>query len=155
VTTNARDVLGDCREARADLVDGIMGSEWRRKWTLVVTLLRTVLHVLDKVDGEGDPAVRVAVSDAWDNLKRTKPNPDIFWQFVDEDRNLIVKLYKHRAGQNASVFLGEPVVVETSYSMNDGPFVGQDPRDVADRAITWLGDYLDAIDEAVSTAERP
>jgi hypothetical protein len=30
--------------------------------------------------------------------------------------------------------------------MNDGPFKGRDPRDLADEAIAWLEEYLDRID---------
>ena len=99
MTVAARIVLEDCRKAYADLVEGIQGSEWRCKWTTVVTLLRVVLHVLDKVDGGSDPKVRSAVDGAWGELNRTKPLPEIFWRFIEEDRNLILKQYAHRAGQ--------------------------------------------------------
>jgi hypothetical protein len=43
---------------------------------------------------------------------------------------------------------GEP---ETWYHINSGAFVGQEPRDVAARAIEWLGGYLDGIDGAIGT----
>src|SRR5664280_946835 len=42
MTANARIVLADCREAHGELVDGLIGSLWRRRWATVVVLLRTI-----------------------------------------------------------------------------------------------------------------
>jgi hypothetical protein len=30
--------------------------------------------------------------------------------------------------------------------MNDGPFKGQDPRELVDQAITWISNYPDEVD---------
>ena len=42
MTANARIVLAECREAHGELVDGLVGSLWRRRWATVVVLLRTI-----------------------------------------------------------------------------------------------------------------
>ena len=149
--TNARVVLSDCRDAHAELVDGLQGSEWRRRWTTVVVLLRTVLHVLDKVDAPRSEGVRAAVDARWERLKSSKPQPEILWGFIDADRNLILKEYEHRAGQSARVFVGEGRA-ETTYHMNTGPFAGQDPREVAADAMKWLEHLLDDVE---ADAGRP
>jgi hypothetical protein len=84
MTTHARVVLADRRDAHADLVDGLQGSDWRRRWTTVVVLLRTVLHILHKVDAERDPEVRSAVQAVWLDLKASKPEPATLWCFIEE-----------------------------------------------------------------------
>jgi len=152
MTANARIVLADCREAHGELVDGLVGSLWRRRWATVVVLLRTTLHVLDKVDGASNPAMRSAVDDAWKKAK-----PDIFSGFIESDRNLLLKEYNFFAGQNATVYVGEDRS-DITYSMNDGLYAGQDPRVVASQAIEWLDQYLSDIDQVarvgIPTPER-
>jgi hypothetical protein len=148
MTANARIVLADCREAHAELVDGLVGSLWRRRWATVVVLLRTTCDVLGKVDRvEGAKEVRDAIDAAWFKLNEDKP--DIYFKFIKSDRDLLVHEYQYLAGQNATVLLGEKRT-EITYSMNDGPFKGQDPRAVAAEAMEWLERYLDDIDLAAA-----
>ncbi len=104
-----------------------------------------MLHVLDKVDAAGDSKVRAAADEMWRELKASKPQPDIFWRFIDEDRNLILKEYQHRAGQSATVFVGVGSTA-TTYHMNSGPFIGEDPRQMAGEALDWLSAVLDDIE---------
>ena len=144
MTANARIVLADCREAHGELVDGLVGSLWRRRWATVVVLLRTTLHVLDKVDGASNPAMRRAVDDAWEEVK-----PDIFTAFIESGRNLLLKEYSFLAGQNATVYVGEGRS-DITYSVNDGLYAGEDPRAVARQAIDWLEQYLTDIDSAAA-----
>lgn len=141
----ARQVLDDCRDALDELTDGLQGSLWRRRWTTVVVLLRTVLHTLDKVDGEGSPALRRAIDAKWQAWKDSKPAPALLWAFIDEDRNLILKEYEHRAGQSVAVHVGSGTS-QTWYHMNTGPFEGRDPRDVAAEAYVWLTALLDELE---------
>lgn len=139
-------VRSDCVDAHADLVDGLQGSAWRRGWTTVVVLLQVALHVLDEVDAEADPALREALDQRWTDLRSTMPSPELLWCFIEEDRNLILKEYEHRAGQSATVFVGTGTA-ETTDHMSSGPFEGRDPRAVAAEAIgglTRLPDDLDA-----------
>jgi hypothetical protein len=145
MTANARIVLADCREAHGELVDGLMGSPWRRRWATVVVLLRTTLDVLGKVDRvEGAPEVQDAIDAAWIMLNEARP--DIYFKFIKSDRDSLVHEYQYLAGQNATILLGEKRT-EITYSMNDGPFKGQDPRAVASQAIEWLDQYLSDIDQ--------
>jgi hypothetical protein len=149
MTTQARWVLSDAREAVEDLVDGIQGSQWRRRWTAVVVLLRTTMYVLKDVDAKGDSRLDRVVTEMWNELKATEPDPPIFWDFIDRDRQLIAHFYEHRAGQSVNVFgkiVGNIPYSETSYQMNEGTFAGQDPRNVARQALDWLQWYLDETD---------
>lgn len=99
---------------------------------------------------ELDPAVRVAVQAVWLDLQASRPEPDLMWCFIEEDRNLILKEYLHRAGQSVRVFVGAGRA-ETTYHMNGGPFSGEDPRHVAAKAIDWLESVLDDVDARTAT----
>jgi hypothetical protein len=164
LTEHARAVLSDCRDAVAELTDDLQGSMWRRRWATVITLLRAVGHVLDKVDGSSSPEMRSAIDAAWQTILKTKPDPVLFWGFIEEDRNLLLKEYRFVAGQGVTIFAppmqvkamvpGRPTTAspivegrsELVYKMSDGPFKDQDPRDVARRALDWLENYLGSID---------
>lgn len=69
---------------------------------------------------------------------------------------MLLKQYQLRAGQNVTVYMGRPSPrSEITYTMNDGPFKGQDPRELIDQAITWGSDYLDEVDRRTRAAEEP
>lgn len=107
MTTAACQVLEDCRGARSELVDRIQGSAWRRRWIVAVALLRAVGHVLDKVDGSRSAShKRAGVTRWWKALGSSKPKPEIFWLFIDEERNAIVKEYEINAAQGVTIQIG-------------------------------------------------
>lgn len=109
-------------------------------------LLRTVGYVLSKVDSLRYDAYKDAIEKAWRNLCDLKPEPTIFWEFIDEERNNIVKEYEIRAGQNDTVYLGQNKLADYQYRINAGPFNGRDQRDVLKEAIEWWESYLSDID---------
>jgi len=63
-------------DAHAELVDGLQGSAWRRRWTTVVVLLRVMLHVLQKVDAAAEPSLQRALDERWRHFVETKPAPN-------------------------------------------------------------------------------
>ena len=164
MTVAAREVLEDCSQAVAGLVDGLQGNEWRRQWILAIALLRAVGHVLDNVDGKRTPKYRIAITNWWKSIGRTKPDPTIFWQFIEQERNLILKEYQMNAGQGVSIRVplayfnvktGEewttpPLPTLYHYTINAGPYKGRDQRNVLKEGIEWWANQLNAIDEAAS-----
>ena len=104
MTQAARTVLEDCRGALEDFNRDLQGEKWRRHWILCVTLLRAVGSVLEKVDGKADPKLKAIIDHAWKSLKKEK-SPHIFLDFIEEDRNLAVKVYQMRAGQGVIIDL--------------------------------------------------
>ncbi|WP_020161261.1 hypothetical protein [Methylobacter marinus] len=156
MTKHAREVLEDCKVAAAEIKDGVTGREWRIKWVAAVALLRAVGHTLRKVDASSDQTMEQLVSEAWDKLVSTKPEPKIFWQFIEDERNNILKEYRLGAGQGVTIRPGtlhvnlkngeqwsepgEPTLFH--YKMTSGPYKGRDQRDVLNEAIDWWDAYL-------------
>lgn len=152
MTQQARIVLNDCRGALDELMMGVHDSRWRRRWITTIVLLRTVGHVLDKVDSQQNPMMKAAIDDAWAQLNSQKPNPVIFWQFIDDERNNIVKEYLFGAGHNITVYPGANRPADFDYVINTGPFKGRQQSEVIEEAIQWWEQYLDAIDVAAWNA---
>ncbi len=73
MTRYARLALDDCRTALVQLRAQPTGLLWRVQWVAAVALLRSVGHVLDKVDGASDQRVRSIVDTAWRELNDSKP----------------------------------------------------------------------------------
>jgi hypothetical protein len=164
----AREVLSRCSYLLKELREAPTGVAWEAKYSGALALLRSVGHVLDKTDSSFSTALKTAISQWWKELKSRKSADAIFWQFVDQDRNLILKESKLRAGQSVSVFVQgvsavalaagqeRPASVPQAavpkanfaYQMNAGPFVGDDPRDLIEEAIRWWNDQLDQIEKS-------
>ena len=132
----ARTVLEDCKQAAALFTPWLQGSQWRIAYMANVPLLRAVYHVLKSRDAAVDPAFRNKFK-TWDsNLWASKPAPEIYWEFIVSERNLLLKEYQSFAGQGVTVpgvqievnlKTGEQKVtrlgeVEHYYTMNGGVF---------------------------------
>lgn len=165
MTIVARIVLADCELAVTDLGGLGVGSEWSRRWVALVALLRAVGHVLDKVDGQRSRELRRIVHDEYRKLKDSKPEPHIYWGFIEEERNLVLKEYRfrgvHASGLNVTSLTGpsskgqqftrtreEPGDLHL-HVFDEGPFAGRNHLDVATEAIRWWRSYLDQIDALV------
>lgn len=160
MTTQAREVLEDCRIAVRRLTEGVAGKEWRIAWVTSVALLRAVGHVLRNVDSKSSLAMAQAIETAWQGLSATKPEPKIFWQFIEEERNNILKEYQLTAGLGITVrpgtahlnlqtgeHRGEPGLPTLyDYAMRSGPYEGVDQRLVLSEAIAWWESYLGSIE---------
>jgi hypothetical protein len=106
----AREALEWCRYGHRKMrSDPTMGPDWVLDWVLIwagtIALLRAVGHALDKEDAKSDARVKKAQGAWWDKLKATKPNPSIFWQFIERDRNLLLKAAELTVEPSAIVFL--------------------------------------------------
>lgn len=149
MTQNARRVLNDCKLVLRELQSEPRGAQFRIRWVAAVALLRAVGHVLSKEDSRAGLAMAQAVDSEWDNLKTTKPEPRIFWQFIEDERNNVLKAYQFRAGQSVIIRIGGPTTY--TYEMTSGPFVGRDPRALVSEAIDWWELYLDKVDRRAAS----
>lgn len=166
MTLAAHTVLGDCIQAAAQLTDGVQGAQWRISYMANVALLRAVYHVLESRDVAGDPRLRQAFMIWSADLLKSKPKPEIYWEFIVSERNLLLKEYQSSAGQGVTVpgnlfemnlETGEQKSsrlgsIEHHYTMNDGAFMGRDHRDLVQEAISWWYDQLEMLEKAANVA---
>jgi hypothetical protein len=118
----------------------------------VVALLRAVGHVIDKVDGQRSREIRRIVDEEYRKLKDSKPEPHIFWGFIEDERNLVLKEYRfrglHVSGFNVTSITGASLKTAQQFTLtregvgdlhlhvfNEGPFAGRNQLDVAIEAI--------------------
>jgi hypothetical protein len=68
--------------------------EWRTSWVAGLALLRTIGHVLVKVDSLTSKKHAETIKAAWESWKRDKKENWILWDFIEQERNNILKTYK-------------------------------------------------------------
>ena len=157
MTNQAREVLSDCEAALGSLADCEYGSEWRRHWVTVLALLRAVGHVLEKVDSKSSPRMAFIVREQFNLLKRTKPEPRIFWNFIEEERNNVLKEYRisgvHASNASSVTFFagGRNVTASADgtthmHVFDRGAFTGRHQVEVAAEAVAWWTAYLQKVE---------
>jgi len=163
MTAAARLVLADCEDALRDLEESDSGPMWRRRWVAVLALLRAVGDVLDKVDGRANRRLAEVLKRERKQLAASKPKPQIYWNFIRDERNFVLHEYKFRAFPYArgtgtelavrSRVSGKMMIAKGNNDhelhitlLLDGPFKGQREVDVVAEAIQWWKAYLDRID---------
>lgn len=121
----------------SDIVDGDDElPEWRLHWVSGLALLRTVGHVLAKVDALASPAHAAAVDGLWAALKADRQSSAIFWSFIEEERNNLLKTYTFGAKLSSD---------------EDGYFIefadGQDAFQLFREAVYWWRHQLELLEE--------
>jgi len=183
--TAARNVLDDCRWALNQHTPDLQGEAFRVSWVALVALLRAVGHVLRKVDAErSDAHLKAAIHRHWTKLNARKAarEPAIYWDFIEQERNMVLKQYTLGAKRIAHLLPSGPIdpdkgriaihielsggkskpgrtgriefssPVEVRSEITGGPFKGQNERAVVERAIEWWQTSLDEIDNAAQVA---
>ena len=162
MTYASRFVLLDCSFAYNEFKGDVVGARWRLIYMANIALLRTVYHVLKQRDAAANPRLASAVK-RWDaDLLRSKPKPEIYWEFIVSERNQLLKEYQSAPVRNVvtpeiefDLSTGKTRELGTlrqHYLMEDGIFEGEDQRRLIKRAIEWWVVQLDALDQAASAA---
>lgn len=159
----ARAPLADARLIAHRLEQHDDDTDFRINWVALCALLRSVGHVLDKLDGARSETHRRAIHLHWQDWKANPEEHAIFWEFIEDERNAILKEY--RVGyQEGEVWVGadspegyeaHPLSPGEYRPMLSERFVGDDARDVAFAAVTWWEDRLDEIDEDLRRRSAP
>jgi hypothetical protein len=166
--SRTRAIVDDCRHLLSELRQNPREASWRTRWFAALVMLRAVGHVLEhETKSSTDAAVRAAAQRWWNDIKQSEPEPAIFWQFIYDDRNALLKDYSFttaespdrlarregRAGRFSAnmTLLFRPLGVDmfgerTNYEMALSPFIGRDARDVVEEAIQWWDRQLQAIE---------
>lgn len=164
MTKKAREVLEDARYALKRHTDDLQGVEFRISWLAILSLLRAVWHVLERVDAKSSPEMHRAFQTI--KQRTQKPNPPILWDFIKPARDQMVKEFS--LGVNRTRFKISNVPVPHAYELHvdvgnqrgavaarmdgvrsvisNGPYAGQSEKQVAVEAYRWLKSMLDEVD---------
>jgi len=149
----ARSVLGDCKHALNLLQEEQHPDTFRVLWVAGVALARAVGHVLQKVDGAQSEAMKQAVASAYSSWKSDRAGNAIFWDFIEQERNQVLKQYEvgFFAGPVNVVAGGEIHTLDEHLfcPITDGKFAGEDCRDLLEQAIEWWEQQLNDIETTV------
>ena len=140
MTARARLVLEDAHFALRMHGVATYGPAFRTSWLGIITQLRAVGHVLDKVDGPTDPRLAKVVTERWQELNRSKPEPAIFWGFIESERNRFLKNYEHGITRMRVIRGADPNIVMALDLANAGKGVQfgsayNVPPEVPDRTV--------------------
>ena len=160
MTAAAREVLIDCEIALEMLEEVEDLRRWRVLWAGSVALLRAVGHVLKKIDG-ADPRIGSAVDQRYRAWRSEREENAIFWSFIDEERNNVLKEYRFGVSLDEEI----PTLVHSNtldgeteggiFQLGDnlyrplltGHGEGEDARDVYREALDWWHRELTIIEE--------
>ena len=155
MTATARKVLADL-EVSYELLEAEENvDKFRILWVASVSLARTVGHVLDKVDKNESPKLSSAISSTYQSWKQNPKKNEIFFQFIENERNSILKEYEFGflSGPTdvAALPTGEIFKLDDNLfcPMSSGKYEGEDCRDILKSSITWWKQQLNAIESSV------
>ena len=149
----AWDVLKDCELALEMLQKENSFDQFRIIWVAAIAQIRAVGHVLHKVDGERDPKLKVIIEEIFIEWKNNKVNNAIFWDFIENERNSVLKQYEFGFlfGPLGVIAPTEEEVMELDEGLFcpilDGRYEGEDCRDILDEAIKWWKIQLNRIEK--------
>jgi len=159
----ARMVLADCEAALEMLEDERDEQRWRVLWVGALALVRAVGHVLWKVDAR-IPEAREAIKAAYGSWKSKQPEHLIFREFIERERNNILKEYRMNVldssevvvvvGDSEAGYTTDILDENLSRPMVEGFGVGEDARDVYRAALKWWDEQLTRLEAALNRADQ-
>ena len=107
----AHEVLNDCRIVHQMLEDEEDVERMRALWAGGIALLRAVGHILEKVDG-ADPVVGEIIAERYRDWKSNRKKYAVFWEFIEQERNNILKTYQFSSSFQDKIPLVVPVPIQ-------------------------------------------
>jgi hypothetical protein len=126
----AWEVLEWCRHGYGKMRSNPTAADWVLIWAGTIALLRAVGHVLHKEDAARDARLSKEQRSWWQELNKTKPNPAIFWCFIERDRNKLLKQADLTVGQGLHIAMHEAAWAFDTYSISAS---GQEPSEPAEQ----------------------
>lgn len=121
----------------SDVADGDEElPEWRLYWVAGVALLRTIGHVLAKVDAKSSAQHSRVIDGLWGRLKSDRESSWIFWEFIEKERNNLLKTYSFGARIEWDVDGGHVISAD-----------GQDAFQLFRQAVYWWRYHLIELEE--------
>ena len=135
-------------------------DEFRFRMALIaaVTLIRAVGHVLSKVDGSQHPELGEIITRRFHEWKRDRIRARVFWEFIEAERNSILKEYNLRFDFAPIVTTAEAdhawrIGSNLYCPVAEGAYAGEDVRDVLREAVAWWKSELAIIEKEFRTQE--
>lgn len=146
--SRARRVLHDARISTSDFEKHLVSGDLIRtriSWLATITLLRAVGHVLKGHDAKRSPYLAEAIEDEFRKCETDPTRHQIFFGFVVNERNNLLKEYADGIFEVVSVEEGGdgtikvmPIIVEASlYS----------PSEALRKALGWWEAHLDRVQD--------
>ncbi len=151
MTKRAREMLDYCLIAINELkqVD-FQDKNWQLRWITVACILRSILHVADKIDCDA-----IRQSKEYRDYWAKKKVEEIFKNFIDSERNLAIKEFSILENKNVKNFYfitqdGKKIITQSGV-----PFVTQNIIMIGElplferleEAVQWVRNFLDGIDK--------
>ncbi len=145
----ARTVLNDAKSAYSLLKNSNSENERRILWVASLTLARATMHTLEKVDTKKSEHIKAAVSAQWDRIKNQPQENKIFHEFIELERNAVLKQYELNpdlednfleleGGGFLLLESGERLALESFFKLQEGAYKGQDGQRVLQCALDWV-----------------
>ncbi|WP_306225243.1 hypothetical protein [Bosea beijingensis] len=115
--------------------------EWRTNWIAGLALLRCVGHVLAKVDALTSSRHRTMIDAAYKAWKLPGQANDIFFGFIENERNNILKTYT--IGARIEIMNGNPTLIYGD---------GEDALQAYRLAVYWWRHQLEQIEFQLENA---
>jgi hypothetical protein len=149
-TLKAWDPFWDCVSVlfefqNSDVADGSEEiTNWRLFWVAGVALLRTVGHVLAKVDSKGSRHQQQAIGSLWAEWNADRESSAIFWNFIEEERNNLLKTYSFGAQFAYDGYLASIVFRD-----------GSDAFQLYRQAVYWWREQLMKLEAKIAAKPSP
>ena len=153
MTKVARKALHDLRVAHERLEREEEIEGFRVIWVAAVAINRAIGHVLAKIDSKDSPRMAAAIRSQYESWKADRQKSRIFFEFIESERNTLLKEYEagYLSGPIEVIVLGGTEVFELKENLfcplGEGPYAGEDCRDVLAEAIAWWDSQLSTIEQ--------
>jgi len=128
-----------------------MGDDWIITWSGAVILLRVVGHALKNVDRAASRQMARAVDDAWTRWETDRSAHSVFWLFIRDARNAILKEFELKAGQGVRIQPGASH--EVIYHVYIPEFEHLNQLQLLDLAVRWWETELDIIERTAGEGQ--
>ncbi len=161
----AREVWEDCNLALEMLENEQDLQKWRITWAAAMALVRAVGNVLQGVDSE-NKIIKEISDGLFKEWKSDEAKHLIFWEFIKKDRDNLLKEYRENVHPLEKVAVvvqsvlqpikgGAPALHNAVFEIDEniyrpvmeGPWAGDDARDVLQEALNWWNEQLTAIEK--------
>lgn len=155
----ARSALRDAyvahKNLKAALKENSNHQQIRMTWIACLFHLRAVGHVLKKVDSARSKWIKLASDKAYDNCRSNRFENIIFWEFIELERNALMKEYSAKIFDQSI----DPENSKQKITVVTNILIGTEvytPLEAVNRAIEWWENYLDKVesDAAIFRANK-